>query len=225
MGKLKLHYYAVIAAFTLFIWILDATVTYFLSYPTFTYPGILYLHIPTADLVHRTILSIIAFVTAYFLYHNREQVRLIEKSSAEQDERYRLISTYSNDVLWTIDFDGNFTFVSPAIKRLLGFTPEELIKINFEQTLAQGSLKIATELFGHFKDIIVNEPGKIPSVVTELELVTKSGGTVWVEASITTIPGSIGKPMFFLGVSRDISRKKKKRWRTTAKRGKLSSAG
>ena len=43
------------------------------------------------------------------------------------EERYRYLVENSPDIIYTLDADGNFTFISDAVERLLGFKPEELI--------------------------------------------------------------------------------------------------
>ena len=51
-------------------------------------------------------------------------------SQRKQTERHlRLITENIHDVIWTRDFDLNYTYVSPSIFRMTGFTPEEIIKI------------------------------------------------------------------------------------------------
>ena len=44
------------------------------------------------------------------------------------EERYRLISENTADVIWLLDADSRrFTFVSPSVQQLLGYSPEEIL--------------------------------------------------------------------------------------------------
>lgn len=43
------------------------------------------------------------------------------------EERYRYLVENSPDIIYTLDADGNFSFISDAVERLLGYKPEELI--------------------------------------------------------------------------------------------------
>ena len=43
------------------------------------------------------------------------------------EERYRYLVQNSPDIIYTLDADGNFTFLSEALEHLLGFTVDELI--------------------------------------------------------------------------------------------------
>jgi len=210
MGKMKIRYVFVIVAFISLVWFVDATVTYVLTYPKYSFPGLLILHVPLPALVTRLIFSFLVGFAGYYLAHNRIQYKRMQLNLAGQEERYRMITSFSKDVLWTMNLEGYITFVSPSVERLRGFTAQEVMGEKFDETLTPGSRKIAVGLFNHFRDIMKEEPGRIPSVVTELEHITKNGGSVWAEASITTIPDGNGNPAFFLGVSRDISERKRK---------------
>lgn len=45
----------------------------------------------------------------------------------QSEERYRYLVQNSPDIIYTLDADGNFTFLSEALEHLLGFTVDELI--------------------------------------------------------------------------------------------------
>ena len=51
----------------------------------------------------------------------REELRISE-------ERYRLLAENARHVIWTMQPDGQISYVSPSIQLLRGFTPQEAIK-------------------------------------------------------------------------------------------------
>ncbi|MDC7235923.1 MAG: EAL domain-containing protein [Spirochaetales bacterium] len=54
-------------------------------------------------------------------YHEaRENIRTNE-------ERFRFIVESTNDFVWEVDREGQYTYVSPQVKDILGYTPDELI--------------------------------------------------------------------------------------------------
>ncbi len=60
----------------------------------------------------------------------REHLEYLEKARqdlAESEARYRSLVEEINDVILTLDTGGRMTYVSPVIKRLSGFTPDEVI--------------------------------------------------------------------------------------------------
>jgi PAS domain S-box-containing protein/putative nucleotidyltransferase with HDIG domain len=53
--------------------------------------------------------------------------------SRGSEERFRHIVENINDVIFSLDTEGAFTYVSPVIERLCGFSPEEVIGKNFTE--------------------------------------------------------------------------------------------
>src|SRR5208283_1299498 len=55
-----------------------------------------------------------------------------EEALRQSEEKYRSIVLNIPDVVWTIDSRGRFVFISPNIKTLSGYTPEELYPAGLE---------------------------------------------------------------------------------------------
>ena len=53
--------------------------------------------------------------------------RTSEKESEKRTDRYRALVEASHDVITIIDTEGTMTYVSPAVTRVLGYDPEELV--------------------------------------------------------------------------------------------------
>lgn len=137
----------------------------------------------------------------------------IKRSKAEfkeQKEHYRLLAEHSNDVIWKLDMNGKFLYVSPSVEKLRGYTPDEVLRQDMYENVTPESAKVVKELLNRFYQIIKEDPSKTPSIITELEQPRKDGSTVWTEASITTVKNHKGLPQYFLGVSRDITDRKRK---------------
>jgi len=49
---------------------------------------------------------------------------------SNDQERFRNMVECSQDWFWEFDENANFTYVSPKIRDLLGYEPEELIGLN-----------------------------------------------------------------------------------------------
>ena len=55
---------------------------------------------------------------------------LAEEKLKESEERYKLITENSNDIVSLMDLKGNYVFISPSIKDTMGYDPVEFIGRN-----------------------------------------------------------------------------------------------
>ena len=71
-----------------------------------------------------------------------ERARL-ERELRESEERYRFLVQNAPDVIWSIDGDARFTFLSDAIERLTGLHPDELLGRHFGALVHETSREVA----------------------------------------------------------------------------------
>jgi len=126
------------------------------------------------------------------------------------ERRFRFITENSGDVIWTLDIaSGKCTYVSPSIFRLRGYHPEELITQSPETFLpveAAARLRAAIDLsIANWK----SGETSTPMQVIELEQAHKDGHTIHTEVVITLHADESGKPTSILGVTRDITKRKR----------------
>jgi len=77
--------------------------------------------------------------------------RVIERKQAEEsfrktEEKYRLVMDNIADVITVMDLNLRYTYVSPSIIRLRGYTAEETMAQTMEQTLTPESLQVVTRV-------------------------------------------------------------------------------
>jgi PAS domain S-box-containing protein len=139
-----------------------------------------------------------------------QHIELKRKQAAlvESEAKYRLLAENSGDVIFTLDFDLNYTYVSPAIKALRGYTPEEVIKRKITDALTPASYKKVKETYEKFLPEIKKGNTSLEPVGVELEMIKKDGTTIWVEVKASVFTDKNGNPTGILGVSRDISKRK-----------------
>jgi len=130
-----------------------------------------------------------------------EQLRLSE-------ERHRLLAENALDVVWTIEPDGTISYVSPAIEKLRGFTPAEAMRQPLEEIHPPESL---AKSLGYFQELHARTQAGLPlePFRGELEYWCQDGSTIWCYVLVLPLVGPDGTLRQLLGVSRDISERKR----------------
>ena len=153
--------------------------------------------------------------TSELLSSNRALKREIhERALAEEalrasEEKYRLLTVSINDVIWTMDLEMTFTHISLAASRMLGWDLEELSTLTLDQLLPESSLEMVANLFA--KQLAEGQKtGHYTTAVTvEVDQYRKDGTTLPTEVTASFIIGDDGDPTGIMGVTRDITERKK----------------
>lgn len=138
------------------------------------------------------------------------QVAKADEAHRMVEEKYRLISENTADVIWTLDVaTRRFTFVSPSIKRLRGFTPEEVIAEPLESALMPESRRVVSKELP--RRIAAFEAGDESSrtSVWQVDQPRRDGTVVPTEIATTFLADEQGRVIQVLGVSRDITERKR----------------
>jgi PAS domain S-box-containing protein len=122
-------------------------------------------------------------------------------------ERYRLLAENIADVIFTLDHDMKLTYVSPSVKRLLGYSPEEAVALTLERLLTPRSLELAMRTWQEDRAQELSGPRERTRTL-ELEAIRMDGTTVWVEVVVSPMRDAEGRLTGILGVSRDITERK-----------------
>ncbi|MBL0123414.1 MAG: PAS domain S-box protein [Betaproteobacteria bacterium] len=131
-----------------------------------------------------------------------------EEALRTSEERHRMLADNATDVIWTMNLEGRFTYVSPSVEKLRGYTIAEVMQQSLEQALSPSSVPIAKA--GLERAIVaVREGLPFPEFRGELQQPCKDGTTVWTEATISPVRNNAGEFICILGVSRDISERKR----------------
>ena len=123
-----------------------------------------------------------------------------EEALRENEQRFRDLFENASDVIYTADSSGNFTSLNKSGQRMMGYTHEEAVGLNFSQVVAPEGLKLAREMI-QFKQ------KNSENTVYELEMVKKNGEPLLVEISSRAIYKN-GKAVGIQGIGRDITQRK-----------------
>jgi len=142
--------------------------------------------------------------------HNITKRRQTEEALREREEKFRFISENIADIVWTLDLNLNTTYVSPSIEAILGFTPEERIRQSLEEMITPESIqrvlaKFQEELQRETEDGV--DPNR--SIAIDVEYCRRDGSIIWMENIAKPIRDSSGFLVGILGVSRDLTERKR----------------
>jgi len=126
------------------------------------------------------------------------------------ERKYRYLTENMRDAVFMMGLDFKHTYISPSITKIRGFSTKEIMELPVEESLTPHSLKNAQELLANeIGKVQVNEDGSPRVFVFEQEEYCKDGSTVWTEVNAHFILDDDGSPIGIMGVTRDISERKK----------------
>jgi len=132
---------------------------------------------------------------------------ITERRKAEErlrlsEERFRDITLSMADWIWEVDKDGIYTFASGRVKKILGYTPEEIIGKTPFDFMSEDNAKLIREIF----EEIASEKKQI--VDLENWNLTKQGENVCLLTNGVPLLDERGNLIGYRGVDRDITKRK-----------------
>jgi len=140
----------------------------------------------------------------------RKKRRKVEAALIKSEEKYRVLADNATDVVWTMDLEtAKFTYFSPSVQSLRGYSPDEALALPLDKTLTPDSFRRALTVF---REAAARErSGNVDlyrTILLEFEEIRKDGSIVPTEARIKFLRDELGKPVGLLGISRDITERK-----------------
>lgn len=132
-----------------------------------------------------------------------------QKTLAESEENYRLLAEHITDIIWKCDLHLHPIYVSPSSLIVLGYTQEELLAIALEDLFSPHSLEKLKSSAQEDKQWSFTSGHPVPEHLLELEMIHKSGHTVSCEIHFRMYINDDKQPVGYVGVTRDITQRKK----------------
>ncbi|WP_153109299.1 diguanylate cyclase domain-containing protein [Propionivibrio limicola] len=128
----------------------------------------------------------------------------------ESESKFRFLAENTGDVIWILDIaSGRFTYVSPTVFELRGYTAEEVMA---EPMSAAVTPESAERAMAALADTIARwnagDRGNT-LVVTEIDQPHKDGHIIHTEVVSTLHADATGKPAYVIGVTRNITQRKR----------------
>lgn len=125
--------------------------------------------------------------------------RRMQRALVESEARYRLLAEEASDMLSRHDLQGTYTYVSPAVRELLGYEPEEVVGTSAYSYFHPRDLPAVTD---SHRAVLWEEPTQTVTYRAR----TKSGEYKWLETTSRTVRDPRrGHVLEIVAVTRDVS--------------------
>ena len=135
---------------------------------------------------------------------NELERRVAERTAAlsASEQRYRALVDDANDVVATLDLEGRLTSVNPAVERILGYSPQELIGIPLSRFVPDDEMPL-------HESMLQRELQGQPSTRYEMQLLGKDRQQRFtLEANSKLMFNAEGTPIGVHSIARDVTDRK-----------------
>jgi diguanylate cyclase (GGDEF)-like protein/PAS domain S-box-containing protein len=141
----------------------------------------------------------------------KQRIRELEKSESERklaeealrksEDRYRTLVENANDMVYRTNDTGHFTFVNPAMLRIIGYEEGEIIGKHYLTLIRPDMRDDAARFYGR------QFVKRIQNTYSEYPIITKEGHEIWLGQNTQLIVEN-GHVLGFQAVSRNITDRK-----------------
>jgi PAS domain S-box-containing protein len=137
------------------------------------------------------------------LRREMEERAKTQMALAVSEERFRSLVENTRDLIWELDEQGLYTYISPSVRQLLGYEPEEMLGKTCFEFMAPGE---AERVRADFYDLMA---GALPIVALENVNLHKDGHRVVLETTGEPFFDGEGRLRGYRGIDRDITEHRK----------------
>lgn len=136
-----------------------------------------------------------------------EEINKLKEIIASQDKaKNKCLSLIKNsfDLIWTMDINLNFTYLSPSLESLLGYKPEEWQGKHLSQTISEEEFIE----FSKYSKAAINKKLSLNFFVLEQKTKRKNGSFCYIEIRTKLLHDLSGLLIGFQGITRNITKRK-----------------
>ncbi len=138
----------------------------------------------------------------------------------ELQNTYELLVQNVEDLIFTVDLNGNFVFTNDTFLTKMGYSKEDIIGVDSMTIIPEDCREEINYFYrSHFRE-------RKASSYKELPVLTKSGETIWIGQYVNTIytPGTTDHIKGFISLARDITEVRKQQKLMTSQRDDITAS-
>jgi len=138
------------------------------------------------------------------------EAKRLQSALRESEEKYRILAENASDIIWSMDLDLKFTYISPSIEKIQGWSAKELKSLRLQDIMPPDSLARVMKIIEE-EIALEKAPGADPKRTRrfEIEEYHKDGSTIWTELIARFLRNEQGEPIGITGITRDITDRKR----------------
>lgn len=129
--------------------------------------------------------------------------KITEEKLIYSEERFRKMFENAAVGISLVSLDGKWTMVNSALCKILGYSKEELLALNFLKLTIPEDIQISKDSFKILSDV------KKDHIYLKKRYFHKNGYIIWVNLSISLVRDITGKPDYYIVITEDITDRKK----------------
>ncbi len=126
-----------------------------------------------------------------------------------EEELHRLVAENVADVVWVLDLELRYIYVSPSVQHQRGYSPAELLGRSPRDLVASA---VREELQQQYRrrlaEAEAGDPAAWEAWTWDAQVPRKDGSLMWASIHVRFLPGADGRPCWILGATRDITERK-----------------
>ncbi|MEI6883350.1 MAG: histidine kinase N-terminal 7TM domain-containing protein [Bacteroidota bacterium] len=145
----------------------------------------------------------------YVAFHDITELKKKEIALQQSEEKFRSMAENISDVIWMMDINMKYTYVSPSILRQRGFSVQEFMSLSQDEIYPRESYKIVLDKLLEYKKL--SDQGRLnssESVILEIQHNCKDGSVKTGEVHANAVFDEHHKLIAIHGITRDITERK-----------------